>query len=102
MRIVILDGRAGIHPDEIRRDKLAGHLNARLAEYAEEGISSFPEGPGAVTARFAGVEGHAAVRQLEESGVYALAEGERVRFLIGPETSFEDLDYVQAAAAGLL
>ena len=102
MRKVMLDGRNGPHPDALRRDKLTGHLNARFMEYAGEGISSFVEEPGVVSARFAGTESRAAVRRLEEAGVTAVAAGERVRFVVGPETSFEDLDYVQAAAAGLL
>lgn len=102
MRTVILDGRHGPHADPYRRDKLAGHLHARLAEYAEDGISPSVEGPGAVSAQFDGVDGGDAVRRLAKAGVFARAEGERVRFLMGPDTSFEDLDYVQAAAAGLL
>ena len=102
MRRVILDGRDGPHPDGRQRDKLAGHLHARLMEYADEGISALVDGPGAVSARFEGVDGRTAARRLSEAGVSARSEGERVRFLMGPDTSFEDLDYVQAAAAGLL
>ena len=102
MRKVILDGRDGPHPDERLRDKLAGHLNARLTEYAKEGISSFVEAPGVVLARFSGADGEDAVRQLALSGVATEAAGERVRFVIGPTVTFEDLDYVQSAAANLL
>ena len=102
MRRVMLDGRNGPHPDGGRRDKLAGHLHARLMEYADEGISASVDGPGTVSARFDGTDGTDAVRRLADAGVFARAEGERVRFLMGPDTAFEDLDYVQAAAAGLL
>ena len=102
MRQVILDGRNGLCADERLRDKLAGHLNARLAEYEEDGIRPERKGPGEVLARFDGTPGEQAVRRLAASGVIALAEGDAVRFLIGPDVSFEDLDHVQAAAAELL
>ena len=102
MRTVILDGRGGLCPEDRRREKLAGHLNARLEEYVEEGIRSLIEGSGTVTAHFAGLDGAAVVQRLAEAGVFARAAGERVRFLMGADTTFEDLDYVQAAAAELL
>lgn len=102
MRQVILDGRDGAQLDGRLREKLAGHLRARLAEYAEEGIAALQDGPGTVRACFPGLTGEQAARALDEQGVYAIADGEAVRFLMGPDTRFEDLDYVQAAAAGLL
>ena len=102
MRYVVLDGRDGPHPDERLRNKLAGHLNARLEEYAGEGISARVEDPSVVSASFAGTDGAAAVQRLAQSGVAAEEAGERVRFIIGPTVSFEDLDYVQSAAAKLL
>ena len=101
MRTVILDGREGrMHPCPLR-DKLAGHLNARLMEYEGDGIVSRTE-DGVITARIGKLNGQAAVTALAETGVYACPYGGEVRFLIGPHTVFEELDYVQAAAAGLL
>lgn len=48
------------------------------------------------------MSGEQAVRALADQGVQALAAGERVRFLIGSEVCFEDLDYVQACSRSLL
>ena len=102
MRQVILDGRTGPLEDASLRDKLAGHLLARLREYEQEGIAARPDGPGTVLAQLGRLSGEQAVRALGQAGVQALAAGDRVRFLVGPGVSFEDLDYVQAVAAGLL
>ena len=102
VRQVILDGRTGPLEDVPLRDKLTGHLLARLNEYEQEGISARPDGPGTVLARLGALSGDQAVRALAGQGVLALAAGDRVRFLVGPGVGFEDLDYVQAAAAGLL
>lgn len=101
MRRVILDGRNGPQADLRLRDKQTGHLHARLAEYEEEGICA-RLAEGAVQAGFPGLTGEQAACRLAEQGVFALAEEGGVRFLIGPEVSFEDLDYVQSAAAKLL
>lgn len=101
MRCVILDGRNGPQTDMTRRDKLAGHLHARLAEYEEEGIRPQLE-EGGVRAGISGLSGRQAAALLAEHGVFALAEGDCVRFLMGPGVSFEDLDYVQGVAAKLL
>ena len=98
MRVVYLDGRGGICPPP-RGDKLAGHLNARLEEYREEGISSRVEDTGRVTAAFSGLTGEEAAGKLRCAGVYACPCGDGVRFVMGAETTFEDLDYVQSAAA---
>ena len=67
-----------------------------------EGMTARPDGPGTVLAQIGQMSGEQAVRALADQGVQALAAGERVRFLIGSEVCFEDLDYVQAAAAALL
>jgi hypothetical protein len=102
MRQVRLDGRDGPCENEVLRDKLAGHLNARLLEYEEDGIHPALSGPGEVLAQFDGQTGGQAAERLAALGVYALTEGDMVRFCIGPNVTFEDLDYVQAAAAQLL
>lgn len=102
MRQVILDGRNGSCADPRLRDKLTGHLNARLAEYEEDGLFPIPTGPGELHARFDGLSGLQAARQMEQRGVYVRAEGDYVCFLVGPDVTFEDLDYVQSVAAGLL
>ena len=102
MRQMSLDGRDGLCADGILRDKLAGHLCARLNEYEEDGIQARMAGPGEVLARFDGMTGEQAVCALTRQGIFALAVGDAVRFVIGPEVCFEDLDYVQSAAAQLL
>lgn len=102
MGTVILDGRSGSCSAVPRRDKLAGHLKARLAEYEEDGISSRIDYPGTVCARFDGMSGDEAARRLAEQGVWVCPAGAEVRFVVGPDTSFEDLDYVQSAAAKML
>lgn len=101
MREVYLDGRRGPLEDEALKRRLAGHLRARLAEYAEEGIRARLEG-GDVLAAFPGFSGAEAADFLAERGVFALPDGEEVRFRPGPGVSFEALDYVQAAAAEML
>jgi hypothetical protein len=102
MRQVILDGRDGACENQLLRDKLAGHLHARLAEYAEDGISPTLLGSGEVLAQFDGLTGSQATERLARLGVYALAEDASVLFRIGSRVTFEDLDYVQSAAAQLL
>lgn len=102
MRQVVLDGRLGLLPGGVLRDKLAGHLLARLTEYSAEGMDARADGPGTVLLRIAGRTGEQTVRALAGQGVFALAAGDGVRFLIGPDVTFEDLDYVQGAAAALL
>lgn len=102
MRHVILDGQTGPMEDAGLREKLTGHLLARLNEYGQEGIVARADGPGMVLVQIGKLSGEQAVRALAGQGVLARAAGERVRFLIGSGVSFEDLDYVQAAAAGLL
>lgn len=96
-----MDGRNGPQSDLRLRAKLTEHLYVRLAEYEEEGVRAARE-EGAVLARLPGMDGAQAARCLEERGIFARTEGENVRFLIGPEVSFEDLDYVQGVAAKLL
>lgn len=102
MRQVDLDGRNGLCADAALRDKLAGHLHARLNEYKEDGIQARLAGSGEVLARFVGMSGARVVHALARRGICALPEGDSVRFVIGPEVRFEDLDYVQSAAAELL
>ena len=102
MRQVILDGQTGPMEDAALREKLTGHLLARLNEYEQEGIAARQDGPGMVLAQIGRLSGEQVVRALSGQGVLARAAGDRVRFLIGPGVTFEDLDYVQAVAAGLL
>lgn len=102
MRKVMLDGRAGIRSDASAREKLAAHLLARLDEYREEGLIACPDGPGTILARFPEQSGEQVRQSLARSGVAVLTAGEGIRFLIGPDVTFEDLDYVQSAAAELL
>ena len=102
MRQVVLNGTTAPLEDAALREQMTRHLLARLNEYEPEGMTARPDGPGTVLAQIGQMYGEQAVRALADQGVQALAAGERVRFLIGSEVCFEDLDYVQAAAAALL
>lgn len=107
MRTVILDrahaGYGGPQADERLRRRLAGHLAARLREYGGEGIEEVTlSGDGVVSARIGRLSGEEARARLRELGVLCEAAGERTAFAVGAHTCFEELDYVQAAAAELL
>lgn len=107
MRTVILDrthpGYGGPQRDERLRRRLAGHLTARLREYEGEGIERVSmTGDGLVTAVIAGWPGAKAADALRARNVFCESDGEQVVFAIGAHTCFEELDYVQAAAAELL
>lgn len=107
MRTVILDRAhpdySGAQADEGLRRRLAGHLAARLREYNGEGIEDVTAGgDGVVSARIGGLSGEEAARRLRKRGVFCEAAGEYAAFAVGERTSFEELDYVQAAAAELL
>lgn len=107
MRTVILDrahpGYGGPQRDERLRRRLAGHLAARLREYEEEGIGPvFANDDGLVTAVIGGRSGSEAADALRARNVFCESDGEQVVFAIGAHTCFEELDYVQAAAAELL
>lgn len=83
--------------------RLTGHLAARLEEYSQEGITQVEIlADGLVSAHIAGLEAPAAREALAGQRVYCQAQGRAVLFHIGAGVSFEDLDYVQAAAANLL
>ena len=91
------------HLDVRRLRRLTGHLAARLGEYNQDGIDSVEIlGDGIVSARIAGLEAPAARELLARQRVYCQVQGDRLRFYIGAAITFEDLDYVQAAAASLL
>ena len=102
MRRVYLDGRFGPHPDAGLAARLALHLLERLREYEEDGIHPAGAGAGEVCFRVDGMPARLARQRLEQMGVYSQTGPEGVRLLIGPGLSFEDIDYVQSAAAALL
>lgn len=97
-------------PEEARRvQKLTGHLWARLMELEEDGLRVLSpagpkEGAGVVLVQVPGGDGGGAVRRLRERyGVACTVYGQgTVRFALGPDTSFEELDYVQDAVYRLL
>ena len=102
MRKVYLDGRFGPHPDAELAARLARHLFERLREYEEDGIHPTAAGAGEVWARIDGLPARFARQRLEQAGVFTQAGPEGLRLLVGPGLTFEDIDYVQSAAAGLL
>ena len=83
--------------------RLTGHLAARLREYTEEGVApvDIPQ-EGVVAARIAGVDASQAVQSLARRRVFCQNQDGALVFSIGADTSFEDLDYVQAVVAELL
>lgn len=101
MRQVRLDGTRPMEAGPLR-DKLTGHLLARLREYGEEGITARLLSPGRVSLSVAGHSPAAVLSALEERGVYGRMGEEGAELIPGEGVSFEDLDYVQGAAAALL
>ncbi|HIT32409.1 MAG TPA: hypothetical protein IAC25_06235 [Candidatus Enterenecus stercoripullorum] len=106
-RTVILDPThpdwAGPQTDPVLCRRLTGHLAARLREYTEEGIAPVDIlRDGLVSAQIAGVDPHQAVSALARQRVFCQSREGALLFSIGADTSFEDLDYVQAVAAQLL
>ena len=88
--------------------KLTGHLWARLMELEEDGLRVlFPtdprEGAGVVLADLPGGDTEALVRELRDRWqVLCRWENGAARFELGPDTTFEELDYVQDAVYRLL
>lgn len=94
---------AGPQADPALCRRLTGHLAARLREYTEEGIApvDIPQ-EGVVAARITGVDADRAVQALARRRVFCQNQDGVLLFSIGADTSFEDLDYVQAVVAELL
>ena len=126
MRTVNLEGPArkggqaltGEPAEVLRMKKLTGHLWARLMELEEDGLRMLSPtdpktaGEWTVWVDFPGRDSREMVRRLRERwgvlcrlGSYGW-EGrppqEAVRFELGPENSFEEMDYVQDAVYKLL
>lgn len=94
---------AGPQADPALCRRLTGHLAARLREYTEEGIAPVDIlQDGLVTARITGVDADRAVQALARRRVFCQNQDGALLFSIGADTSFEDLDYVQAVMAELL
>lgn len=94
---------AGPQADPALCRRLTGHLAARLREYTEEGIAPVDIlQDGLVTARITGVDADRAVQALARRRVFCQNQDGVLLFSIGADTSFEDLDYVQAVVAELL
>lgn len=91
-------------PEEtVRLQKRTGHLWARLMELEEDGLRVLSptdpkEGAGVVWADIPGGDTAALVRALRERWhVLCRLEGGAACFALGPDTTFEELDYVQDA-----
>lgn len=105
-----------------RQRRLGGHLWARLSELTEDGLTVPGPGPGervgVVSVDFQGRDNGEMAFLLERdygiqtrSGLHCAPAAHRhlgtfprgmVRFSVGPETTFEELDYVQGAVYELL
>ncbi len=106
-RTVILDPThpdwTGPQADPVLCRRLTGHLAARLREYTEEGITPVDIlRDGLVSARIDGVDPDQAASALARRRVFCQSRQGSLFFSIGADTSFEDLDYVQAVVAELL
>ena len=106
MRRVELEHAAPVNGPEaaVRVQKLTGHLWARLMELEEDGLRVLSPtdpkaGRGEVRVQFPAGEGRTAVQRLgERYGVRCTAGAQDdVCFALGPDTTFEALDYVQDA-----
>lgn len=81
--------------------KLTGHLNARMAELVEDGLTlSCQENRVAIA--FPGLDSATACSKLAQFGIVAGAEGGQVVFTVTDRVSHEDLDYVQGAVMEIL
>ena len=111
MRTVDLGENASVFPSGEDRlvYRLTGHLNARMEELREDGLSvrcvrSERDDTGMVWIRFPGLTGKEAVRRLWRAyrikTCPAEAEGE-VPFRVTAGVTFEDMDYVQGAVMDL-
>ena len=94
---------------ECRVKKLTGHLWARLMELEEDGLrvlspTDAQAGAGMVLAAVPGRDGQEFVRRLRRDwGVLCAGTPQgAVCFYLGPEHSFEELDYVQDVVYKLL
>ena len=106
-----------------RERRLTGHLIARLREYEEDGLRVLGPGDaarqvGVVSVDFRGKDNAACAYRLEREfgiqsrcGLHCAPLAHRtlgtypqgtVRFSVGPFTTFEDIDYLQAAVAQVL
>ncbi len=106
-----------------REERLTGHLIARLAEYAEDGLRVLGPGEegrqvGVVSVDFLGRDNAECAYRLERDfgiqtrcGLHCAPLAHKtlgtypqgaVRFSVGPFTRFEDIDYVQGAVGELL
>lgn len=105
-----------------RQRRLGGHLWARLSEFAGDGLAVPGPGPrervGVVSVDFRGRDNGEMAFRLERdygiqtrSGLHCAPAAHRhlgtfpqgtVRFSVGPETTFEEIDYVQGAVYELL
>lgn len=82
-------------------DKLTGHLNARMAELVEDGLTLSCQ-ENRVTVAFPGLDSATARAKLAQFGVAAGDEDGRVVFTVTDRVSHEDLDYVQGAVMEIL
>ena len=86
-------------------EKLTGHLNARMEELMEDGLTVSHElqnGVGKIRIGFPHQESRKALRRLADFGIAAAEADHQVLFTVTDRISHEDLDYVQGAVMEIL
>lgn len=104
MRRVTLNAACPTVGQEDRIAWLTRHLEARLRDFGPGGpeVLQADQKRGTVTARFPGHDTQTILNQLEQHGISAALEGDRVRFHLSPKVRFEDLDYLWGCLFNLL
>ncbi len=105
MRQINLTGLPLVPSDVNQVEKLTGHLNARMEELIEDGLTvshRIQNGVGLVSISFPNMEGARAQQRLSDYGVAATEESNQVIFRVTGLVSHEDLDYVQGAVMEIL
>lgn len=87
-----------------RLARLTRHWKARLEDFGPGGpqVVLVDEERGTILARLPDCNTAAVLGKLEAYGVWALQEGELLRFFLRPGMAFEDLDYAWGCLNDLL
>ena len=105
MRQVNLRDQSPDSADAGQVEKLTGHLNARMEELTEDGLTVSCEvqnGVGRIRIRFPNQACGKALRRLERYGIMASEKENQILFTVTGRVSHEDMDYVQGAVMEIL
>ena len=105
MRQVNLTGLPPVPAHVHQVEKLTGHLNARMEELIEDGLTvshTLQNSVGRVMIRFPNEESGRARKRLADYGIASTVEENQVIFTVTALVSHEDLDYVQGAVMEIL